>query len=99
MNSLFRNIRENRNLDYIEESEDEEEFENESDNKYVDLEKTLLMECTFHAKFKKWVPMRVVNNQKIIHIGKLTRDTHVNSLAQNHNKDRNFHNRIPRYVK
>jgi hypothetical protein len=99
MNSLFRNIRENKNLDYIEESEDEEEFENESDNKYVDLEKTLLMECTFHAKFKKWVPMRVVNNQKIIYIGKLTRDTHVNSLAQNHNKDINFHNRIPRYVK
>ena len=28
MNSLFRNVRENNNLDYIEESDDEEMFEN-----------------------------------------------------------------------
>ena len=28
MNSLFRNIKENQNLDFLEESDDEEEFQN-----------------------------------------------------------------------
>jgi hypothetical protein len=59
MNSLFRNIKENQNIDYIEESEDEEEFENIYEDKYVDLDKTLLMECTFNWKFKRWIPKRV----------------------------------------
>jgi hypothetical protein len=60
MNDLFRNIRENKNLDYIEESDDEDDFENTSPEKYVDLKKTLLLECVFHKKFKKWVPMKIV---------------------------------------
>ena len=42
MNSLFRNIKENRNLDLLEESDDEEEFENTSLDKFVDLDKELL---------------------------------------------------------
>ena len=72
MNSLFRKIRENRNLDYIEESDDEDDFQNMRENKYVDTNKKLLMECTFHTKFKKWVPLRVVDKRtKIIHISKL----------------------------
>ena len=36
MNSLFRKIRENRNLDFIEESDDEDDFEDISADKYVD---------------------------------------------------------------
>lgn len=72
MNSLFRKIRENENLDYIEESEDEEDFENIKEDKYVNLKKKLLMECHFHPKFKKWVPIKVVDNRHIIvHIHKL----------------------------
>jgi len=72
MNSLFRKIRENTNIDFIEESEDEEDFENIYENKYVELDKTLLMECIFHTKFKKWVPMRVVDkNTKVVHIYRL----------------------------
>jgi len=72
MNSLFRNIKENSNLDFIEESDDEEDFENIAVDKYVDLEKTLIMECIFHPKFKKWVPQRVLHgNQKVVHIGQL----------------------------
>ena len=72
MNSLFRNIKENSNLDFIEESDDEEDFENIAVDKYVDLEKTLIMECIFHPKFKKWVPQRVLQgNQKVVHIGQL----------------------------
>jgi hypothetical protein len=72
MNSIFRNIRENKNLDYIEESEDEDEFQDMRENKYVDLEKKVLLECSFHTKFKRWVPLRLVDSRsKIVHIHKL----------------------------
>ena len=61
MNSLFRRIAENDCLDKVEESDDEEEFENIRDDKYVDLKKKVLMECVFHQKFKKWVPLQVAS--------------------------------------
>ena len=60
MNSLFRNIKENTNLDLLEESDDEEEFENANADKFVDLEKTLLMECIYLKKFQKWQPVKVI---------------------------------------
>ena len=60
MNSLFRNIKENANLDAIEESEDEEEFENKDNPEYfVDTEKRVIMECEYNTHFKAWVPMKV----------------------------------------
>lgn len=74
MNGLFRKIRENGNLDYIEESDDEDDFENVDFAKYVDTSKQLLIECVFHQKFKKWIPQRVVpTNSQIVHIHKLVR--------------------------
>jgi hypothetical protein len=72
MNKIFRKIRENDNLDYIEESEDEEDFENMDEDKYVDLQKTVSMECLFSYKYKKWVPKKIVYGQKIVHISQLT---------------------------
>ena len=75
MNQIFRKIKENANLDAIEESDDEEDFENIDVDKYVDLKKSVAMECRFHMKFKKWVPIRVVDaSQKIVHIGNLVAD-------------------------
>ena len=72
MNGLFRKIRENINLDYIEESDDEDDFQNTDEYKYVDVKKVLLMECIFNNKFKKWVPIKVVNRgSKVVHISKL----------------------------
>lgn len=59
MNKLFRNIKENDNLDALEESDSEEEFEDMRPDKYVDLEKNMLMVCVFHHKFKKWVPTKL----------------------------------------
>lgn len=59
MNGLFRNIKENRNLDALEESDDEEEFECENIDKFVDLSKTLKMNCRYNQKFKKWMPISV----------------------------------------
>lgn len=61
MNSIFRKIKENENLDYIEESDDEEEFENTNIDKYVDVVKKVNIECYFHFKFKRWIPISVVN--------------------------------------
>lgn len=60
MNSLFRNIRENENLDLLEESEDEEDFENINENKYVDLDRMLVMKCVYVKKFRKWQPIELV---------------------------------------
>lgn len=74
MNSLFRHIKENKNLDYIEESDDEEEFENVDPERFVNLEKELLIECVFLTKFKKWIPKNVISGGKIVHIGQLCRD-------------------------
>jgi len=72
MNKIFRKIRENENLDYIEESEDEEEFENISEDKYVDLQKMVLMECVFSFKYKKWIPKKIVHREKVVHISQLS---------------------------
>jgi len=63
LNGIFRNIRENRCLDLIEESDDESDFENVREDKYVDLEKRVLMECVFHSKFRKWMPVGVVESE------------------------------------
>ena len=60
MNKLFRNIKENINLDSLEESDDEEEFENIQIDKFVDLNKIFKMRCIFNHKFRKWVPVNVV---------------------------------------
>ena len=60
MNALFRNIKENRSLDALEESDDEDEFENTNIDKFVDLTKKIKMKCIFNYKFKKWTPIECV---------------------------------------
>jgi hypothetical protein len=59
MNRLFRNIKENENLDALEESDDEEEFQNCQLDKFVFLDKSYKMVCQFHSRFKKWCPLFV----------------------------------------
>jgi hypothetical protein len=59
MSRLFRKIKENENLDTLEESDEEEEFENEKEDCFVYLEREYSMECIFHPKFKKWVPIKI----------------------------------------
>lgn len=59
MNSLFRNIRENNDLDFIEESDDEEDFENVSLDKYVNLNKEYKMKCVYNNKYKLWTPLNI----------------------------------------
>jgi hypothetical protein len=59
LNTLFRTIKENANLDLLEESDDEEEFENTQLDKFVDLAKTVIMECVYSKRFKKWQPVKI----------------------------------------
>ena len=65
MNSLFRNIKENDNLDLLEESDDEDEFENIDVDKYVDINKQVKMLCKFSHKFKSWIPIDCIKNGDI----------------------------------
>ena len=63
MNTLFRNIKENRNLDLLEESDDEEEFEDIREDKFVSLDKMYYMKCVYNSRFKKWQPLEVVKEK------------------------------------
>jgi hypothetical protein len=61
MNTHFRKIKENVNLDALEESDDEEEFENEKEDKFVYLDRSLKMVCQYNYKFKKWIPIKMAD--------------------------------------
>ena len=61
MNKLFRTIKENGNLDKLEESDDEEEFENISDDKFVFLDKEYKIRCVYNSRFKKWAPVELAS--------------------------------------
>lgn len=66
MNNLFRHIKENKNLDLLEESDDDEEFQNTNTDKFVDLNKCILMKCVYSNTFKKWKPLCVVDEKSAI---------------------------------
>jgi hypothetical protein len=66
MNNIFRNIKENDNLDLLEESDSEDEFENIEDDKFVNINKKIIMECQYNIKFKKWIPNKIVETDKKI---------------------------------
>ena len=72
MNTLFRRIKENVSLDYLEESDDEEDFQDLRIDKYVNLEKRLTIECVYKNKFKRWVPIKQIEGRSsIVHIRQL----------------------------
>jgi hypothetical protein len=61
MNSLFRNIKENINLDAIEESDDETDFEDGREDKYTYLDRSFNIKCEFNYKFKRWIPISLAD--------------------------------------
>lgn len=66
MNKLFRNIKENTNLDALEESDDDEEFENVEVDKFVRLNESYKMTCKYNYKFKKWEPFKLADNKSTV---------------------------------
>jgi len=73
MNGLFRNIKENVNLDALEESDEEEEFENEKEDRFVNLNKEYNMNCVYNSKFKKWAPTKICDdkNKRVVFFSEL----------------------------
>jgi hypothetical protein len=65
MNNLFRDIKENRNLDALEESDDEDDFEDISPEKYVYLNRIHNMLCVYNRKFNRWQPLKIEENKQI----------------------------------
>jgi hypothetical protein len=61
LNRLFRHIKENDNLDLLEESDDDDDFENINADKYVDLEKTHKLLCRYLPKMNKWEPYKIAD--------------------------------------
>tara|TARA_B110000046_G_scaffold42882_1_gene47659 strand:+ start:1245 stop:2207 length:963 start_codon:yes stop_codon:yes gene_type:complete len=64
MNKLFRHIKENYNLDLLEESDDEEEFENISSTKYI-KNTEYIMECVYISQYKRWKPVNISTSKNI----------------------------------
>ena len=58
LNRIFRNVRENENLDLLEESEDEEIFQSVGPGRYVDLQKCVRMVCTRVPRYPRLEPVR-----------------------------------------
>jgi hypothetical protein len=55
MNQLFRRIKENINIDLVEESDNDEEFETNNTNYIVNNQ--LNIECVYSDKFNAWIPI------------------------------------------
>lgn len=68
MNELFRKIKENTNLDTLEESDDEEEFQNITPDKYIYLDKEFNMKCVYNYIFKRWTPKNIDEESSVSHI-------------------------------
>ena len=90
MNKLFRLIKENDNLDALEESDDEEEFQNAKEDKFVHLDVSHKMICRYNHKFKKWYPVKLclqnnTNNNDICKLSDIT------EFLKNNNNNNKFY--------
>ena len=65
MNNIFRNIKENKNIDYIEESESEDEFQDTDLYRFIKKELSYNMLCYYHNKKNKWIPISVTDKEAI----------------------------------
>lgn len=66
MNKLFRNIKENDNLDAIEESDCEEDFQDFREDKYVYLDRHFNILCEYNSRFNKWKPICLAKDGETI---------------------------------
>lgn len=84
LNSYFRIIKENINLDSLEESDDEEEFENTDLDKHVYLEKIGIYECVYSTNFNMWVPVKFISDNSSFKIDNI--ETIMNKIDKNNKK-------------
>ena len=81
MNNYFRIIKENQNLDLLEESDDEDIFENIDTDKFLKTEDFIPMICYYESKLQKWVPIKKTNKEaNIVSYDKLNKLYVINKL-------------------
>lgn len=85
LNSYFRMIKENINLDTLEESDDESDFENTDLDKHVYLEKIGIYECVYSTNFEMWIPIKFINDDNFSSIDNV--DIIMNKLIMNKNRE------------
>ena len=84
LNGLFRNIRENNDIDLGEESEDEDMFQNMNPDKYVDLSKKVKMNCVFQNKWRRWTPVSLAEDKsRVVNIHELVKESPRNESPRN----------------
>lgn len=66
MNMLFRNIKENISIDAIEESDDEDDFQNIDPNKYLLPDIEYKMYCYFSRTHNKWIPEAIASDDVVV---------------------------------
>lgn len=66
MNMLFRNIKENISIDAIEESDDEDDFQNVDPNKYLLPDIEYKMYCYFSRTHNKWIPETIASDEVVV---------------------------------
>ena len=66
LNNQFRHIKENDDLDMLEESDSEDDFEDVRLDKYVDITKEIPFSCIYNKKFRAWIPEKVLTNDTTI---------------------------------
>jgi hypothetical protein len=62
MNTLFRNMRENADIDLIEESEDEDDFQDIREDKFVNTDKVIRMVFDYCPKTRKYIPIGIADS-------------------------------------
>ena len=101
MNKLFRNIKENDNLDLLEESDDEEEFQNENVDRFVDMSKSFFFVCRYNYKFKKWFPVKLFDTAhcklKMVDIIVKKEDLLNSEKYFQNNKNKNYYSSKTKY--
>jgi hypothetical protein len=63
---FFRNINDNDNFDKLEEIDNEEEFQDCREDKYVYLDRSFKINCEYNSKFKKWCPVSLADKRERI---------------------------------
>lgn len=102
LNGIFRNIKENDNLDAIEESDDEDDFENIDPSKFILRSEGISMTVRYDYRFKGWVPINISNTPPSAAnlIDNVEKRTQVrgalgilNTIDKSSNIDRNVYNK------
>jgi hypothetical protein len=100
MNKIFRKIKENANLDALEESDDDEEFEDIREDRFVFLDKSITMECSFQKKTNTFVPIKIVTDRQIATLSSINEskqyleqsNARKNTQHNSYNRNNNYQN-------